>query len=95
MGKFAEMLEREFSGLKTKEIYSTKLGGRSIEIIEVEAKGSKFLVMFQDEPRKHELHRWSLIITSANNTRTIQGMDKLDTLKMRIKENVRSIIEGM
>jgi len=95
MGEFAEMLEREFSGLNTKEIYSTKLGDRSIEIIEVENKGSKFLVMFQDEPKKHELHRWSLIITSANNTRTIQGMDKLDTLKMRIKENVRAIMEGL
>jgi len=95
MGDFAEMLEREFSGLKTKEIYSTKLGDRSIEIIEVENKGSKFLVMFQDEPKKHGLHRWSLIITSANNTRTIQGMDKLDTLKMRIKENVRAIMEGL
>lgn len=95
MGEFAEMLEREFGGLKTNEIYSTKLGNRSIEILEVEAKGSKMLVMFQDEPMKHDLHRWSLIITSAKNTRTIQGMDKIDTLKMRIKENVRSILEGM
>ncbi|MBC7108959.1 MAG: hypothetical protein H5T41_09305 [Methanomassiliicoccales archaeon] len=95
MGEFAEMLKREFGGLEVKEIYSTKLGERNIEILEVEAGGSKFLVMFQAEPKKHDLHRWSLIITSANNTRTIQGMDTLDTLKMRIKENVRAIIEGL
>ncbi|ACS91001.1 hypothetical protein [Thermococcus sibiricus] len=95
MGEFAEMLEREFGGLKTHKIYSTQLGNRSIEILEVEAKGSKLLVMFQDEPMKHDLRKWSLIITSAKNTRTIQGMDKVDTLKMRINENVRSILEGM
>jgi len=95
MGEFTEMLKREFGGLEAREIYSTKLGNRSVEILEVEAKGSRFLVMFQDEPKKHDIHRWSLIITSANNSRTIQGMDKLDTLKMRIKENVRAIIEGL
>jgi len=44
LGKFAEMLRREFGGLETREIYSTKLGDRSVEIIEVEAKGSRFLL---------------------------------------------------
>lgn len=95
MGYFAEMLEREFERLDVKDIYTTKLGSRNIEILEVSVYDTKFLAMFQSEERKHGLCLWSLIITSANNTRTIQGMDKLDTLKMRIKENVRAIMEGM
>jgi len=95
MGYFAEMLKREFERLDVKDIYTTKLGNRNIEILEVSVYDTKFLAMFQSEERKHGLYLWSLIITSANNTRTIQGMDKLDTLKMRIKENVRAIMEGM
>lgn len=95
MGYFAEMLKREFERLDVKDIYTTKLGSRNIEILEVSVYDTKFLAMFQSEERKHGLYLWSLIITSANNTRTIQGMDKLDTLKMRIKENVRAIMEGM
>ncbi|WP_237702809.1 hypothetical protein [Thermococcus barophilus] len=95
MGYFAEMLKREFEELNVEEVYTTKLGNRDIEILEVSVYGTKFLAMFQSEEKKHGLYLWSLIITSANNTRTIQGMDKLDTLKMRIKENVRAIMEGM
>ncbi len=95
MGYFAEMLKREFERLDVKDIYTTKLGNRNIEILEVSVYDTKFLAMFQSEERKHGLYLWSLIITSANNTRTIQGMDRLDTLKMRIKENVRAIMEGM
>ncbi|NJE08421.1 hypothetical protein E3E31_07775 [Thermococcus sp. M39] len=95
MGYFAEMLKREFEELDVKDIYTTKLGSRDIEILEVSACDTKFLAMFQSEEKKHGLYLWSLIITSANNTRTIRGIDRLETLKMRIKENVRAIVEGM
>ncbi|MBO8175283.1 MAG: hypothetical protein H0Z18_08495 [Thermococcus sp.] len=95
MGYFAEMLKGEFEELDVKDIYTTKLGNRNIEILEVSVYDTKFLAMFQSEEKKHGLYLWSLIITSANNTRTIRGIDLLDTLKMRIKENVRAIMEGM
>lgn len=95
MGYFAEMLKREFEELDVKDIYTTKLGSRDIEILEVSGYDTKFLAMFQSEEKKHGIYLWSLIITSANNTRTIRGLDKLNTLKMRIKENVRAILEGM
>ncbi|AHF81235.1 hypothetical protein [Thermococcus paralvinellae] len=95
MGYFAEMLKREFKELDVKDIYTTKLGSRDIEILEATAHDTKFPAMFQSEEKKYGIYLWSLIITSTNNTRTIRGLDKLDTLKMRIKENVRAIVEGM
>ncbi|WP_456326751.1 hypothetical protein [Palaeococcus sp. (in: euryarchaeotes)] len=95
MGYFLNMLKEEFGNLKVNEIYSTKLGGRSVEILEVLMDKGRFLAMFQSEEKKGGVYLWSLIITSAKNTRTIRGMDRMDSMKMRIKDNIKSIIEGI
>ncbi|AIF68533.1 hypothetical protein PAP_00430 [Palaeococcus pacificus DY20341] len=95
MGYFLDMLREEFKDLKVNEIYSTQLGNRSVEILEVSAENWRFLAMFQSEEKKGGVYLWSLIITSPKNTRTIQGMDRMDTLKLRIRDNIKSMIEGL
>lgn len=95
MGYFKDILRESFGNLKVKEVYSTALGNRNVEILEVEVDNGRFLAMFQSEEKKHDLYLWSLIITSAKNTRTIQGMDRMDTLKLRIRDNIKSIMEGI
>ncbi|WP_245612492.1 hypothetical protein [Palaeococcus ferrophilus] len=95
VGYFRDILEESFGNLRVKEVYSTTLGNRNVEILEVEVDKGRFLAMFQSEEKKHGLYLWSLIITSANNTRTIQGMDRMDTLELRIRDNIKSIIEGI
>jgi|Deesub1362B_J571_1020462.scaffolds.fasta_scaffold00012_7 DUF971 family protein len=95
MGYFADILKEEFKEMNVREIYSTRLGKRDIEILEVDVDGEKFLAMFQSEEKKHGLYLWSVILTSANNTRTIQGRDNMNTLKLRIRENIKAIVQGI
>jgi len=95
MGYFLDMLKEEFGNLKVNEVYSTELGERSVEILEVLVGKERFLAMFQSEEKKGGIYLWSLIITSARNTRTIRGMDDMKGMKMRIKANIKSIIEGI
>ncbi|WP_461865018.1 hypothetical protein [Thermococcus sp.] len=95
VGYFLEMLKEEFGDFEVNEIYSTELGERNVEILEVFVDKERFLAMFQSEKKKGGIYLWSLIITSAKNTRTIRGMDNMEGMKMRIKANIKSIIEGI
>ena len=95
MGYFADILKEEFKEMNVREIYSTRLGKRDIEILEVDVDGEKFLAMFQSEEKKHGLYLWTVILTSANNTRTIQRRDNMNTLKLRIRENIKAIVQGI
>ncbi|WP_168188347.1 hypothetical protein [Thermococcus indicus] len=39
--------------------------------------------------------KWSIIITSAHNTRTLKGMDTLDGIKLALKSSIEAMMAGM
>jgi len=95
MGYLSDVLRDEYSGLDVREVYSSKLGNTDVEIVEVSSGGEKFIAMFQSTPVKDGIYRWSLIITSAHNTRTIKGMDRLDAINLALRSSVDAMIKGI
>ncbi|WP_297417746.1 hypothetical protein [Thermococcus sp.] len=95
MGYFSEMLQGEYGNLDVKEVYRSKLGETDVEIVEVSAGKKRFIAMFQSSPLKDDVYRWSLIITSPNNTRTLKGMDKEKGIKLAIRSSIDAMMEGM
>jgi hypothetical protein len=95
MGYFSEMLQKEYGNLDVKEIYRAKLGETDVEIVEVSAEGNKFIATFQSSPLKDGVYRWSLIITSPNNTRTLKGMDKEEGIKLAIRSSIDAMLKRM
>jgi len=95
MGYLSEMLRGEYGNLDVREVYSAKLGETDVEILEVSAEGEKFIAMFQSVPVKEDLYKWSIIITSAHNTRTLKGMDSLDGIKLALKSSIDAMMAGM
>ncbi|WP_232462051.1 hypothetical protein [Thermococcus siculi] len=95
MGYLFDMLRGEYENLDVKEVYSAKLGDTDVEILEVSSGDEKFVAMFQSVPVKEDLYKWSIIITSAHNTRTIKGMDSLDGIKLALKSSIDAMVAGM
>ncbi|ACJ17169.1 hypothetical protein TON_1679 [Thermococcus onnurineus NA1] len=95
MGCLSDRLREEYKDLQIKEVYATKLGDTDIEILEVSKDGQKFIAMFQSRLLKDGIFQWSLIITSANNTRTIKGLDPMDGIKLALKSSIDAMIAGM
>jgi len=95
MGYLSDILRNEYGNLEVREIYASKLGETDVEIVEVDSDGEKFVAMFQSIPVKDGLYRWSLIITSAHNTRTIKGMDRLDAINLALKSSIDAMIKGI
>ncbi|WP_297437306.1 hypothetical protein [Thermococcus sp.] len=95
MGYLADMLRAEYENLLVKDVYTSKLGDTDVEILEVSLGEQKFIAMFQSRPLKEGIFRWSLIITSPNNTRTLKGMDPLDGIKLALKSSIDAMMKGM
>ena len=95
MGYLSDILKNEYSNLEVRDIYSSRLGDTEVEILEVESGDEKFIAMFQSIPVKEGIHRWSLIVTSAHNTRTIKGMDSLEGIKLALRSSVDAMIAGI
>jgi hypothetical protein len=95
MGYLADMLRAEYEDLVVKDVYTSKLGDTDVEILEVSSGEQKFIAMFQSRPLKEGIFRWSLIITSPNNTRTLKGMDPLDGIKLALKSSIDAMMKGM
>ncbi|NJE30153.1 hypothetical protein E3E38_03690 [Thermococcus sp. 18S1] len=95
MGYLSDMLSKEYGNLDVREVYSTKLGETDVEILEASVGGEKFIAMFQSVPVKENLYKWSIIITSAHNTRTLKGMDTLDGIKLALKSSIEAMMAGM
>ncbi len=95
MGYLADMLRAEYENLLVKDVYTSKLGDTDVEILEVSSGEQKFIAMFQSRPLKEGIFRWSLIITSPNNTRTLKGMDPLDGIKLALKSSIDAMMKGM
>lgn len=95
MGHLSDRLQEEYRDLQIKEVYATKLGDTDIEILEVSKDEQKFIAMFQSRLLKDGIFQWSLIITSANNTRTIKGLDPTDGIKLALKSSIDAMIAGM
>ncbi|NJE85475.1 hypothetical protein E3E23_06510 [Thermococcus sp. CX2] len=95
MGHLSDRLREEYKDLQIKEVYATKLGDTDIEILEVSKDEQKFIAMFQSRLLKDGIFQWSLIITSANNTRTIKGLDPMDGIKLALKSSIDAMIAGM
>ncbi|WP_148883804.1 hypothetical protein [Thermococcus aciditolerans] len=95
MGYLSDMLSKEYGNLEVREVYSTKLGETDVEILEASVEGEKFIAMFQSVPVKENLYKWSIIITSAHNTRTLKGMDTLDGIKLALKSSIDAMMAGM
>ncbi|CAD5245346.1 hypothetical protein [Thermococcus camini] len=95
MGYLSDMLSKEYGNLEVREVYSTKLGETDVEILEVSVGGEKFIAMFQSVPVKENLYKWSIIITSAHNTRTLKGMDTLEGIKLALKSSIEAMMAGM
>ncbi|ASJ01554.1 hypothetical protein [Thermococcus gorgonarius] len=72
-----------------------KLGNTDVEIVEVSIENEKFIAMFQSSPLKNNLYKWSLIITSPNNTRTLKGMDDEKGINLAIKSSIEAMIKGI
>ena len=51
--------------------------------------------MFQSRLLKEGIFKWSLIITSPNNTRTLTGMDSLDGIRLALKSSIDAMMSGM
>jgi len=95
MGYLSDILKDEYSGLKVREVYSSKMGDADVEIVEVSSGDEKFIAMFQSAPVRDGLYRWSLIITSAYNSRTMKGMDRLDAIRLALRSSVDAMVKGM
>lgn len=95
MGFLSETLREGYKDLAVREVYSAKLGDMDVEILEVSAGDEKFITMFQSVPVRENLYRWSLIMTSAYNTRTLKGMDTLDGIKLALKSSVDAMLSGI
>ncbi|NJE54412.1 hypothetical protein [Thermococcus sp. 21S9] len=95
MGYLSDILKDEYGNLEVREVYSSRLGDTEVEIVEVSSGAEKFIAMFQSIPMKEGIYKWSLIITSAHNTRTIKGMDDLDGIKLALRSSVDAMIKGI
>ncbi|WP_099209440.1 hypothetical protein [Thermococcus henrietii] len=95
MGYLSDVLRNEYGNLEVREVYTSKLGETDVEIVEVSSGGEKFIAMFQSVPVKDGLYKWSLIITSAHNTRTIKGMDRLDAINLALRSSIDAMIKGI
>ena len=95
MGYLSDILKDEYNNLKVREVYSSKLGNTDVEIVEVSSGDEKFIAMFQSIPVRDGLYKWSLIITSAHNTRTIKGMDRIDAIKLALRSSVDAMVKGI
>jgi hypothetical protein len=95
MGYLSDILKDEYNNLEVREVYSSKLGNTDVEIVEVSSGGEKFIAMFQSIPVRDGLHKWSLIITSAHNTRTIKGMDRIDAIKLALRSSIDAMVKGI
>jgi len=95
MGYLSDVLRDEYGNLEVREVYSSKLGDTDVEIVEVSSGGEKFIAMFQSIPVKDEIYKWSLIITSPHNTRTIKGMERLDAINLALRSSIDAMIKGI
>ncbi len=95
MGYLLDILRSEYESLVVKDIYTSKLGDTDVEILEVSAGERKFIAMFQSRPLKEDIYKWSLIITSPNNTRTLRGMDPVAGIKLALKSSIDAMMKGM
>jgi len=95
MGFLADTLRKEYQDLVVRDVYTSKLGDTDVEILEVSSGDKKFIAMFQSRPLKEGIYRWSLIITSPNNTRTLRGMDPLNGIKLALKSSIDAMMKGM
>ena len=95
VGHFSKMLQEEYSGLDVREIYKTKIGSTEVEIVEVSKGENKFIAMFQSSLVKDGIYKWSLIITSPNNTRTLKGMDREEGIKLALRSSIDAMMKGM
>jgi len=95
MGYLSDVLRSDYENLVVREVYASKLGDTDVEIVEVSAGEKKFIAMFQSRPLKGGIYKWSLIITSPNNTRTLRGMDPLEGIKLALKSSVDAMMKGM
>ena len=95
MGYLFNMLESEYGSLAVREVYSSKIGNTDVEILEVSVGDEKFIAMFQSVPVKENLYKWSIIITSAHNTRTLKGMDSPDGIKLALKSSIDAMVKGI
>ena len=95
MGYLSDILRDEYGNLEVREVYSSMLGSTEVEIVEVNSGGEKFIAMFQSIPVKEDLYKWSLIITSPHNTRTLKGMDGLKGIKLALKSSIDAMVRGI
>jgi len=95
MGYLADTLRSEYENLVVRDVYTSKLGDTDVEILEVSSGDRKFIAMFQSRPLKKGVFKWSLIITSPNNTRTLRGMDPIDGIKLALKSSIDAMMKGM
>ena len=95
MGYLSEILQREYCDLTVREVYSSKLGETDVEILEVSTGDETFVAMFQSIPVKDNLYKWSIIITSAHNTRTLKGMDDLKGIELALKSSIDAMVRGI
>ncbi len=95
MGYLGEMLREGYENLVVRDVYTTKLGDTDVEIVEVSTNDRRFIAMFQSRPLKEGIFKWSLIITSPNNTRTLKGMDPVSGIKLALKSSIEAMMRGM
>ncbi|WP_297500889.1 hypothetical protein [Thermococcus sp.] len=95
MGYLSDVLRNEYSNLEVREVYSSKLGDTDVEIVEVSSGGEKFIAMFQSNPVKNGIYKWSLIITSSHNTRTIKGMDRINSINLALRSSIEAMLKGI
>ena len=95
MGYLSDVLKSEYSNLEVREVYSSKLGDTDVEIVEVSSGGEKFIAMFQSSPVRDGIYKWSLIVTSAHNTRTMKGMDRLEDINLALRSSIEAMIRGI
>jgi len=95
MGYLSDILRSEYENLVVKDVYTSKLGDTDVEILEVSAGDRKFIAMFQSRLLKEGIYKWSLIITSPNNTRTLRGMDPVEGIRLALKSSIDAMMKGM